>query len=54
MDALKNKTWKKVNIIGGELKTEDLDKIMEMDNLKKAFAFKNIVFPLGYKHVNVS
>ncbi|EFP11569.1 hypothetical protein CRE_28839 [Caenorhabditis remanei] len=52
MDALKNKTWKKVNIIGGELKTEDLDKIMEMDNLKKAFAFKNIIFPLGYKHVN--
>ncbi|EFP11584.1 hypothetical protein CRE_28874 [Caenorhabditis remanei] len=52
MDALKNKTWKKVNIIGGELKTEDLDKIMEMDNSEKAFAFKNIIFPLGYKHVN--
>ncbi|EFP11593.1 hypothetical protein CRE_28873 [Caenorhabditis remanei] len=50
LDALLNKTWKKVTVDGGELRAEDLDKIMEMDNLKKNFEFKNTTFPTTYRH----
>ncbi|EFP11602.1 hypothetical protein CRE_28872 [Caenorhabditis remanei] len=52
LDALLNKTWKKVTVNGGELRAEDLDKVMEMDNLKKNFVFKNTSFPPNYRHKN--
>ncbi|KAF1763808.1 hypothetical protein GCK72_003753 [Caenorhabditis remanei] len=52
MDALLNKTWKKVTVDGGELKADDLDKIMGMDNSNKNFVFKNTKFPTNYKHKN--
>ncbi|KAF1763810.1 hypothetical protein GCK72_003755 [Caenorhabditis remanei] len=52
MDALLNKTWKKVTVDGGELKADDLDKIMEMDNSNNNFVFKNTTFPTNYRHKN--